>query len=113
MVNIKLSSDSFQRDDEIMAEIRVTNTGQYDGTETVQLYIRDLVASVTRPVKELKDFKQVFLKPGESRTVNFMITEEDLKYYNEDLKFIAEPGEFKLFIGTNSQDVKETSFTLE
>jgi beta-glucosidase len=78
----------------------------------VQLYIRDLVGSVTRPVKELKGFQKVMLQPGETKRISFKITEEDLKFYNADLKFIAEPGEFRMFIGTNSRDVQEASFTL-
>ena len=83
------------------------------GDEVVQLYIRDLVGSVVRPVKELKGFQKINLKAGESKTVSFVIRPDDLKFYNNDVKFIAEPGDFKLFIGTNSRDVKEASFTLQ
>ncbi|MCY1533786.1 Thermostable beta-glucosidase B [compost metagenome] len=96
----------------ITATITLTNTGKYDGKEVVQLYIRDMVASITRPVKELKGFQKVFLKAGESKTVQFTIVENDLKFYNSDLKFVAEPGDFKLFIGPNVRDVKETDFKL-
>ncbi|MNL66613.1 Periplasmic beta-glucosidase precursor [compost metagenome] len=78
----------------------------------VQLYIRDLVGSSTRPVKELKGFDKISLKPGESKTVSFKITEEDLKFYNTDLKFVAEPGDFKIYVGGNSRDVMETGFSL-
>lgn len=95
-----------------MATVTVTNSGKYDGTETVQLYIRDLVGSVIRPVKELKGFQQVFLKPGESKMITFKITVDDLKFYNDKLQWIAEPGNFKMFIGTNSHDVKEADFKL-
>ena len=77
-----------------------------------QLNIRDLVGSITRPLKELKGFKKIKLKAGESTTVNFTISVNDLKFYNSDLKFVAEPGDFKLFIGTNSRDAKEVSFQL-
>ena len=90
----------------------VTNTGQYDGTETVQLYIRDMVGSVVRPVKELKGFQRVPLRPGESKTITFTITANDLRFYNDKLAYGYEPGDFKIFIGTNSRDVKEASFIL-
>ncbi|MNY70742.1 Periplasmic beta-glucosidase precursor [compost metagenome] len=78
----------------------------------VQLYIQDLVGSSTRPVKELKGFEKISLKPGESKTVSFKITEEDLKFYNTALKFVAEPGDFKVYIGSNSRDVMEAKFAL-
>ena len=111
--DIKLSKSSFKPGETITANITVTNAGPRDGKEVVQLYIRDLVGSTTRPVKELKGFEKILLKAGESKNVSFKITEEDLKFYNSDLKFVAEPGDFKLFIGTNSRDVKETSFSLQ
>ncbi|WP_376778692.1 fibronectin type III-like domain-contianing protein [Chryseobacterium taichungense] len=87
------------------ASIVVTNSGNFDGEETVQLYIRDKVASITRPVKELKGFKTVFLKKGESQTVSFDINPELLKFYNEDLNFDWEEGEFDIMIGTNSDNL--------
>ncbi len=110
--NIKLSSASFKPGQILTATITVSNTGKYDGTETVQMYIRDLVGSIVRPVKELKGFQQVFLKSGESKILKFTITVEDLKFYNDDLKYNYEPGDFKIFIGTNSEDVKGAAFTL-
>ncbi|WP_207424905.1 beta-glucosidase BglX [Desertivirga brevis] len=110
--DIKLDKSSFKPGEKITASISVSNTGSREGQEVVQLYIRDLVGSVTRPVKELKGFQKIHLKAGESRTVQFDITEEDLKFYNSDLNFVAEPGDFKLFIGTNSRDVKEADFRL-
>jgi beta-glucosidase len=85
----------------------LTNSGKYDGAEVVQLYIRDLVGSVTRPVKELKGFQKIALKAGESKLVTFTITPEDLKFYNADLKYDWEPGEFVILVGGNSRDVKE------
>jgi beta-glucosidase len=91
----------------LTASIDVTNTGNYDGYEVVQLYIRDLVGSVTRPVKELKGFQKVFLKAGESKTVTFTITPEDLKFYNYDLKYDYEAGDFMIMVGGNSRDVKQ------
>ena len=110
--DIRLDKNSMKADEKITATITVSNTGDYDGEEVVQLYIRDLVGSVTRPVKELKGFQKIFLKHGESQDVVFEIGVEDLKFYNNELEFVAEPGDFKLFIGTNSQDVKEVGFSL-
>ena len=78
----------------------------------VELYIRDVVGSITRPVKELKGFQKIDLKAGESKNVSFTISVNDLKFYNSDLKYVAEPGDFKVFIGGNSRDVKEASFKL-
>ena len=98
--------------DKVTATVTVTNTGSRDGKEVVQLYIRDIVGSIARPVKELKGFQKIALKPGESKQVSFTISTNDLKFYNSDLKWVAEPGAFKVMIGTNSADVKEASFTL-
>ena len=95
------------------ATVTVSNTGKYDGVETVQLYIRDLVGSVVRPVKELKGFQKIFLKTGESKQVSFTIDVNELKFYNGELKYIYEPGDFKIFIGGNSKNVKEVSFKLQ
>jgi beta-glucosidase len=110
--DIKLSAYSFKSGQSLTASIKVTNTGKFDGKEVVQLYTRDLVGTSTRPVKELKGFQKISLKPGESKDVTFTIKEDDLKFYNSSLKYVAEPGAFKLFIGTNSRDVKEASFNL-
>ena len=96
----------------ITASVTVANTGDKEGKEIVQLYIRDLVGSSTRPVKELKGVHKIALKAGESKAVSFDITVSDLKYYNYDLKYIAEPGDFKIFISGNSRDVKEAGFKL-
>lgn len=93
----------------LSASISLTNSGKSDGAEVVQLYIRDLVGSITRPVKELKGFRKVFLKAGENKTVTFSITPEDLKFYNYDLKYDWEPGEFVIMVGGNSRDVKSSS----
>ena len=94
------------------ARIVVTNTGYRKGREIVQMYIRDVVGSISRPLKELKGFQKIELEPGESKTIFFPIDEELLKFYNSNLEFIAEPGEFEVFIGPNSQDVQKLSFTL-
>lgn len=91
----------------------MTNKSTRPGTETVQLYIRDITGSVVRPVKELKGFQQVYLKGGESKTVSFTLTANDLRFYNDQLQYIYEPGEFTLFIGTSSDRVKEVGFELK
>lgn len=110
--DIKLNSSSLKAGQKISASVTVTNTGNRTGKEVVQLYIRDIVGASTRPVKELKGFQKIELKAGESKTVSFDITVDDLKYYNYDLKYVAEPGDFKVFIGGNSRDVKEANFKL-
>ncbi|MBK7030178.1 MAG: beta-glucosidase BglX [Bacteroidales bacterium] len=105
--DLALSSLNLAGNQSLEASITVTNSGKFDGAEVVQLYIRDMVGTVTRPVKELKGFQKVFLKAGESKTVKFNITTEDLKFYNYDLKYDWEPGEFEIMIGGNSRDVKK------
>ncbi|MDR2229194.1 MAG: beta-glucosidase BglX [Flavobacteriaceae bacterium] len=104
--DVQLSKTQLSGNDQLTASITLTNSGKYDGNEVVQLYIRDMVGSVTRPVKELKGFQKVFLKAGESKKVSFTITPEDLKFYNSELKYDWEAGEFDIMIGTNSHDVK-------
>ncbi len=111
--DIKLSSNAVTATQPITATVKVTNTGNFDGEEVVQLYIWDQVASVTQPVKKLKGFQKIFLKKGESRDVTFRITTEELKFFNSNLKWVAEPGDFTLYIGTSSADVKEAKFTLK
>ena len=103
---LKLSSSSLQGNQALTASVTVTNSGNRDGREVVQLYIRDLVGSVTRPVKELKGFQKISLKAGETKTVTFKITPADLKFYNYDLKYDWEPGVFVITVGGNSRDVK-------
>ena len=111
--DIHLSSTEMSADGELTATVTVTNTGSRDGAEVVQLYIRDLVGSVTRPVKELKGFEKIFLKAGESRKVSFSITPELLKFYNYDLQFVCEPGDFDVMICGNSRNVKKARFLLK
>ncbi len=110
--DITLNRSSIGMDNELVASVTVTNTGDCAGSEVVQLYIRDLVGSVTRPVKELKGFEKIYLQPNESRTVRFTIAPEMLKFYNADLKFVAEPGDFDVMIGPDSRNVKTARFTL-
>jgi beta-glucosidase len=105
--NFKLSKTNLKGKESLSASITVTNSGSRDGKEVVQLYIRDIVGTTTRPVKELKGFEKIDLKAGESKTVNFNITTEDLKFYNFDLKYDDwEPGEFEIMIGSSSADVQ-------
>jgi beta-glucosidase len=111
--DITLSSSQMNADGTITASVTVTNSGKVKGTEVVQLYIRDLVGSVSRPVKELKGFERITLNPGESRTVDFTISADLLKFYNSDLEYVCEPGDFELMIGTDSENVKRTGFTLK
>jgi beta-glucosidase len=111
--NLKLSSTELNSTGELKVSVEVTNSGKYDGAEVVQLYIRDLVGTVTRPVKELKGFQKIFLKKGESRTVELTLTEKDLRFYNSDLQFVSEPGDFKVFVGTNSANTLEAGFVLK
>lgn len=110
--NLKISSDKMNFSGKLKVTVDVANTGNFDGKETVQLYIRDLVGSVTRPVRELKGFQKIALKKGEKQTVSFDITVEDLKFYNSDLQFAAEPGQFDIFVGGNSTADKKVSFEL-
>lgn len=111
--DINVSSSSMKENGIIKASVTVTNTGKREGSEIVQLYIRDREASITRPVKELKGFKKITLKAGESRKVTFDITSELLKYYDPNLEYICDAGEFDIMIGSSSADVKSTMLTLE
>ena len=111
--DITLSAPTMGQDGSVTAMVTVTNTGKYDGAEVVQLYIRDLVGSITRPVKELKGFDKIFLKAGESKTVSFKITPELLRFYDYELNYVAEPGDFDIMIGGNSQSVKTTHLSLK
>ncbi len=108
-----LSANEMTADGSIKATVKVTNTGKYDADEIVQLYIRDLVGSSARPVKELKGFKRISLKAGESAVVEFDITVDLLKYYNFELEHVAEPGEFVAMVGPNSENVSSLNFTLK
>ena len=111
--NLKLSDSSLTADGQLKVSVEVTNSGNYDGAEVVQLYTRDMVGSVTRPVKELKGFQKVFLKKGETRTVVFTLTEKDLRFYNSELKLTSESGDFKVFVGTSSAQTLEAGFVLK
>ena len=109
---VTLSASQVSPGKTINATVTLTNTGKYDGLETVQLYIRDMVGSIARPLKELKGFKQIQLRAGESRLVSFNINADDLKFYNSNLQFVNEPGDYKLFIGGNSKELQSADFKL-
>lgn len=104
--DFNVSSAHLKGNQTLDINVNVTNSGNYDGEEVVQLYIRDLVGKVVRPVKELKGFQKLYLKKGETKTVNFKLTQEDLKFYDEDLNYDWEAGEFDIMIGTSSADVQ-------
>jgi beta-glucosidase len=109
--DLKLSTKeiSISANDSLLLSINVTNSGKYDGEEVIQLYIRDLVGCVVRPVKELKGFRKIFLKQGETRTVRFKLTPQNLKFYNNQLNYINEAGEYELYIGNSSlANIKQT-----
>ncbi|MDY3671070.1 MAG: beta-glucosidase BglX [Prevotella sp.] len=109
----QLSGTTMQADGKITLTVNVKNTGNYDADEVVQLYIRDVAATISRPVKELKGFERISLKAGESRDVTFDINVDMLKFYNSDLQYVAEPGDFEVMVGANSRDVQTLKFTLQ
>lgn len=110
--NLKLSSDKIAKNQTLTVSVDISNTGDVAGKEVVQLYIRDMVGSITRPVKELKGFEKIEIAAGETKTVEFSITEKDLAFYHQDMSFYAEAGEFKVFVGTSSDQHLESSFQL-
>ncbi|MFD0977117.1 beta-glucosidase BglX [Salinimicrobium gaetbulicola] len=111
--DLKLSSDEMDQNGEIIVSIALTNTGEVAGKEVVQLYLRDMVASTTRPIKELKAFEMVELNPGETKEISFNITNEMLEFYNADKKWTSEEGVFKIMVGGNSRDLQEAEFYLK
>lgn len=100
--DLKVNKPVFKVSDEITVSVKVANTGDYDGEEVVQLYIRDLVGSVTRPIRELKAFEKVFIEKGKSKTVSFVLGEQDFKFFDINMEYTSEPGDFEIFVGTNS-----------
>ena len=108
--DVKLSADELKKDDVLTVTFDLENTGDYEGTEVAQLYVRDKVGSVTRPVKELKRFTRVTLKPGEKKTVTFELPVSELAFYNINMEKVVEPGDFGLWVATDSQSGNEVSF---
>ena len=109
--SLKISAPAMKKNSTVTLSVDVRNTGNRSGAETVQLYIRDMVASVTRPVKELKGFKKIYLTAGETQTVSFTITPELLSFYDANMNWIVEPGDFKIMVGTSSDN--NTSINLK
>jgi beta-glucosidase len=112
IANLALGSPTIGPADRLQVSVEVTNTGKRAGDEVVQLYIRDVAAIMTRPVKELKGFKRITLKPGETQRVEFTLGPEQLGFYNREMKYVVEPGEFKVMVGSSSEDVIEKSFSV-
>ncbi|EJW6132235.1 fibronectin type III-like domain-contianing protein, partial [Escherichia coli] len=110
--DVKLSAPTMKRDGKVTASVQVTNTGKREGATVVQMYLQDVTASMSRPVKQLKGFEKITLKPGETQTVSFPIDIEALKFWNQQMKYDAEPGMFNVFIGTDSARVKKGEFEL-
>ncbi len=104
--DLQMSKKKMKETEKIDVSMKLTNTGKYAGEEVVQLYLRDKVGSVVRPVKELKDFQKIKLQPGESKNIHFTIDKQKLSFYNDKLQWIAEPGEFNLMIGSSSEDIR-------
>ena len=107
-----MNKKTFAKGEKVEVTVTVKNTGIYSGKEVVQLYVKDDFASVVRPVKELKGFEMVDLQPNESKTLTFSLGEKELGFYNQDGKFVVEPGTFKIMIGGNSADVQELTIEL-
>jgi len=112
LTDMALSSTTLNKTGKLDASVMVKNTGKRDGETVVQLYLQDVTGSMIRPVKELKNFQKIMLKAGEQKVVHFTITEDDLKFFNAQLKYVAEPGKFNVQIGLDSQDVTQQSFEL-
>ncbi|MFL9838656.1 beta-glucosidase BglX [Flavobacterium sp. ST-75] len=110
---VKLDKKTYAKGEPVKVSVEVTNTGDYDGKEVVQLYIRDIAASLSRPVKELKGFELVPLKKGETKTVTFTLTDKELGFFNNEGEYLVESGTFKVFVGTSSVDNQETEFELK
>ncbi len=111
-MNLRLSEETIAPDQEAEMTVEVTNTGDVIGDEVVQMYIRDMKSSVTRPVKELKGFKRITLEPGETKTVTLSITPEKLQFYNINMERVVEPGEFEIMVGTSSVDYQTVKLTV-
>ena len=104
--NLIIKQNKVKEGEHIELSFVLKNTGKVEGQEIVQLYIRDMVSSVTLPIKELKGFQKVGLKPGESKNITFKLSTNDLKFYNQKMEYVVEPGEFKIMIGASSDDIR-------
>jgi beta-glucosidase len=113
ITNLQLSAQRIPLNGKVTVSVDIENVGKRAGDEVVQLYIRDVAASVTRPVKELKGFRRLTLQPGEKQRVEFLLTAEQLGFWNRQMRFAVEPGEFKVMVGANSEDLLEATFATE
>lgn len=111
--NLQLSAERMAKGGQLKVTVPVTNSGECDGVEIVQLYLHDVYAEISRPVKELKAFRRVALKKGEMQNVEFVLDEDDLKYYNSRLEYGYEPGEFEVMVGPDSRNVQRATFVAE
>ncbi|MDL5514765.1 beta-glucosidase BglX [Arenibacter sp. M-2] len=111
--NLSIDKTEIGQGESVTVTVTLKNTGSYDGEEVVQLYLRDVVRSITPPMRELKGFKKVFLKQGETKTVTLTLDPDDLKFYNSQLDFVSEPGEFEAYIGTDSNATGKVTFKLK
>jgi beta-glucosidase len=111
--DVSLSKNEISQSEKLTVTCKISNIGNSDGEEVVQLYVRDITASVTRPVKELKGFQKIMLKAGESKDITFTLGADDLSFYRLDMTYGTEPGKFSVFVGGNSRDVKEAGFILK
>jgi beta-glucosidase len=109
----RLSKDRIKTNDQVEVEVSVRNTGQLAGDETVQLYVRDKVASVTQPVQELKGFERVTLAPGEQRIVRFTLTPDTFRIWNDKMEHVVEPGEFEIMTGANSVELDSVTLSIQ
>jgi beta-glucosidase len=112
IANLQLSAPQVPLNGKVTVSVDVENTGKRSGDEVVQLYIRDVTASITRPVKELKGFQRITLQPGERKRVEFVLTAEQLGFWNREMRFTVEPGEFMVMVGANSEDLLEAKFEI-
>jgi beta-glucosidase len=110
--NLELDRSEISASDIAILSVEIVNTGERAGDEVVQLYLRDVVSSVTRPVKELKDFERVTLEPGERRTLRFEVGPEELRFFDRSMNRVVEPGEFELMVGTSSVDLESITLTV-
>jgi beta-glucosidase len=108
--DVRVSGVRIQPDGRVTVSVDIENTGKYAGDEVVQLYIRHLAASVTRPVRELRGFQRISLKSGEKRRVEFTLGPEQLSFYNRGMRFVVEPGNVRVFVGTSSEGGLESGF---
>ena len=113
ITNLRLSAQRIPSNGKLTVTVDIRNTGRRAGDEVVQLYLRDLAASVTRPVKELKGFQRITLQPGETKRVDFLLSAEQLGFWNRQMRFVVEPGEFKVMVGSNSEELIEARFDID